>query len=211
MHEEVLPSGTKDVLERLTKNEILAEAYLAGDTNIALQLGHRISRDLDFFTSKKFDERVLSKRLAEQEFVMEDMDWQTINGFFGGVKFSYFHYPYPLLSETLPYNGVALANLLDAAVMKIEAIASRGTKRDFIDLFVVLQSKNWRLEELLRSYQRKYSRNQNTVLHALKSLTFFDDAETDDTPLTMLRTLEWSDVKRFFQQQASVIAKSLFI
>ncbi|NOS67519.1 MAG: hypothetical protein HOO67_04115 [Candidatus Peribacteraceae bacterium] len=211
MHEEVLPAWTKDVLDRLMKNEILAGAYLADGTNIALQLGHRISRDLDFFTSKKFDERVLSKRLGEQGFVVEDMDWQTINGFFDGVKFSYFHYPYPLLSETLAYNSVELASLLDAAVMKIEAIASRGTKRDFIDLFVVLQSEHWRLEELMRSYQRKYSQNQNTVLHALKSLTFFDDAETDDTPLTMLQPLEWSDVKTFFQGQAALIAENLFL
>lgn len=210
MHEEVLPAGTRSVLERLTQNGILGSAYLAGGTNIALQLGHRISRDLDFFTAQKFDERVLLQRLEEQGFTPESVDWQTIYGFFGGVKFSYFFYSYPLLFEPIVYAAVPLADLRDAAAMKVEAIAARGTRRDFIDLFVLMRDKSWQMADLFAWYQKKYGGTRNTILHALKSLAYFVDADADDTPLVLLQPIEWTEVKQYFRDAVSGYVQEAF-
>lgn len=210
MHEEVLPAGTLAVLDRLTRGGMLDNAYLAGGTNIALQLGHRISRDLDFFTTKKFDERVLAQRLEEQGLATERVEWQTIDGFFGDVKFSCFFYPYPLLFDAVAWNGIRLADLRDAAAMKVEAIAARGTRRDFIDMYTLLQEKHWQLADLFSWYQKKYGGTRNTVLHALKSLAYFDDAEADDTPLILLRPVEWTAVKVYFHDAVESYAHDVF-
>lgn len=199
MHEEVLPAGTRDVFQRLAKSGIVNNAYLAGGTNIALQLGHRISRDLDFFTPTKFDERALAQQLEAQGLKTDRIEWQTIDGYFGDVKFSWFFYTYPLLFETVTYDGIHLVDLRDAAAMKVEAIAARGTRRDFVDLFVLLQQKGWRMVELFSWYQQKYGGTRNTMLHALKSLAYFDDADTDETPLVLLQPVDWQEVKRYFR------------
>lgn len=209
MHEEVLPAGTLAVLERLTRGGVLGNAYLAGGTNIALQLGHRISRDLDFFTTQKFDERILSQQLEEHGLSTERIEWQTIDGFFGDVKFSCFFYPYPLLFDPIAWNGIRLADLRDAAAMKVEAIAARGTRRDFIDMFVLLQEKHWQLADLFSWYQRKYGGTRNTVLHALKSLAYFDDAEADETPLVLLRSVDWTAIKKFFRDAVADYARDV--
>ena len=210
MHEEVLPAGTLAVLGRLAPNETLSTAYLAGGTNIALQLGHRISRDLDFFTPHKFDERILSQQLEEEGLSVERVEWQTIDGFFDDVKFSCFFYSYPLLFEPIDWKGFHLADLRDAAAMKVEAIAARGTRRDFIDMFVLLQEKNWQLADLFSWYQRKYGGTRNTVLHALKSLAYFDDADADDTPLILLRSVDWTNVKKYFHDAVESYTRDVF-
>jgi len=57
MFEETITKNAKRALEILSKSGIIKNAYLAGGTALALQFGHRISVDLDFFTDKKFDEK----------------------------------------------------------------------------------------------------------------------------------------------------------
>ena len=210
MYDAVLPAGTRAVFERLTQSGVLGSAYLAGGTNIALQLGHRISRDLDFFITQKFDERILSQRLEEQGFTPESIEWQTIDGFFDEVKFSYFFYPYPLLFEPIMYGVVPLADLRDVAAMKVEAIASRGTRRDFIDMFVMVREKGWQMTDLFAWYQKKYGGTRNTILHALKSLAYFDDADADETPLVLLRPIDWTEVKKYFQDVVNQYAQDAF-
>lgn len=210
MHEEVLPRGTVDVLRALEDTGILASAYLAGGTNIALQIGHRISRDLDFFTPNAFDEHSASRLLEKVGMTTEQMEKQTIGGFFGDVKFSYFHYSYPLLFPVLSYASIALADLHDAAVMKVDTIASRGLRRDFIDLFAVMQSQGLQLPFVMSLYGKKYEKTHNTALHALKRLAYFADADTDDTPLTMLQPMEWNVVKDFFRSEVESCATEMF-
>ena len=209
MHEEVLPKGTSDVFVRLAQSGLLRDAYLAGGTNIALQLGHRISRDLDFFFPDTFDERSLAQQLEKLGLSIERMEWQTVDGFFDEVKFSCFSYPYPVLFPSLPYGEMHLADLHDAAIMKIDTIASRGARRDFIDLYSILQNRQWSLHDMMVLYERKYAGTRNTLLHALKSLTYFADAEADETPLVLLHPVAWPDIEMFFRTEVANAAGKL--
>jgi hypothetical protein len=102
-----------------------------------------------------------------------------------------------LLFSVALFAGVPVADLRDIACMKISAIASRGTKRDFIDLY--LSARQFGLNELLGLFQRKYVRTGYSRIHILKSLLFFDDAEKDPMP-HMLVPLDWDAVKLFFRQ-----------
>jgi hypothetical protein len=83
--------------------------------------------------------------------------------------------------------------------MKVTEIASRGTKRNFVDLDVA--SRCFGIVEILAWFREKYARTGYNRLHILKSLTFFSDVEKDPMP-HMLAPLEWNEVKRFFRREA---------
>jgi len=111
---------------------------------------------------------------------------------------SFLGYAYPLLFPEIRFLEVAVADLRDIACMKVSAIASRGTKRDFIDLYVSAQCIG--LTEVLHLFDRKYAQTHYSRIHILKSLTFFDDAEKDPMP-HMLIPLDWGEVKQFFLRE----------
>ena len=209
MHEEVLPSATRNALEQVAALDILGSAYLAGGTAVALHLGHRISEDLDFFTSDPFDERVLSSALTVHGFELEELAWRTILGRFHGVKFSCFFYQYPLIEDPVRWNGVRVIDLRDSVAMKIEAIASRGTIRDFVDLYAIIQSLNVSLHDALGLYRRKYGERPEMLAHALQSLVYFVDADREEGKLKMLQPLDWPAVKRFFVAETDRVARRL--
>ena len=83
--------------------------------------------------------------------------------------------------------------------MKVSAIAGRGTKRDFIDLY--LAAREYGLDEILRMFAEKFSQAHYSTVHLLKSLTFFADAEKDPMP-HMLVPLQWDVIKAFFAREA---------
>jgi len=112
---------------------------LAGGSALALHLGHRISIDLDFFTS---DRCYQSEPLVQQlrsigELVVQQQSEKTLVGSLNGVRLSFFFYPYPVLGEFIELDEVQIASLLDIALMKLIAISQRGKKRDFVDLFLL--------------------------------------------------------------------------
>lgn len=200
MFEETLIQGTKENLVLLGRSGILRDAYLAGGTAAALQMGHRISMDFDFFTSKEFVPGVFSVELSKLgSFQQEQADKGTIIGEFEGIRFSLFVYKYHLIYPPLKYLSLNMADIRDIAAMKIDAVATRGAKRDFIDLYFISES-GYRLTELLAFYDRKYGKLGSNLVHIQKSLVFFDDAEHDEMP-RMLKKVEWEEIKQYFKNE----------
>ena len=92
MFDKVLPGKTSALLAVLGQSQPIQTAYLAGGTALALQLGHRYSFDLDFFTPEPFDEKNLVGELEKAApFSLETLKWRTILGKFEDVKFSIFY------------------------------------------------------------------------------------------------------------------------
>lgn len=198
MFEQVLSGNTKKSLALLGESGLLKNAYLAGGTALALQIGHRISVDFDFFTAKEFDEKILVQRIKKMipEFSLERMEWRTILGNIGRTRFSLFFYNYPLLFKPHDFLRVKMADIKDIAPMKIAAIADRGTKRDFIDLyFMTEKEKILSLEEALELYDKKFKLLKQNKMHILKSLCYFDDAEKGKIP-KMIKDISWKEVKK---------------
>lgn len=205
MFEEVLSGNTKAILALLEKSEIIQKAYLAGGTALALQLGHRISYDLDFFTRKEFNENTLLPQIKKiSKFELEKIAWRTILGRFKDVRFSIFYYEYPLLYHPKKFGRINILDIRDIAAMKIAAIASRGVKRDFVDLYFICK-EIVSLEDAIQLYDKKYKNLATTVIHIMKSLAYFQDAEADDMP-HMLVPASWEWVKRFFEGEVKKIA-----
>ena len=200
MFEQVLPGNTKTILALLEKAEIIQKAYLAGGTALALQLGHRISYDLDFFTSEEFDEVALLPKIKKiSNFQLERIAWRTILGKIEDVRFSIFYYKYPILYSVKKFGVINIVDVRDIAAMKIAAIASRGTKRDFVDLYFICK-EGLSLEEILQLYDEKYENLATTKTHIMKSLIYFEDAEPDEMP-GLLKEIKWKQVKKYFESE----------
>ena len=204
MFEQVLQGNTKAILALLEKSEIIQKAYLAGGTALALQLGHRISYDLDFFTSVEFDEHMLLPEIKKvSDFQLERIAWRTVLGKFADVRFSIFYYKYPLLYPAKKFGTIKIIDIPDIAAMKIAAIASRGIKRDFVDLYFICKEK-MPLKEIIQLYGKKYENLATTSMHIMKSLIYFNDAEPDEMP-RMLKDVKWKEVKGFFEEEIKKI------
>ena len=199
-HRKVIPATTETTLVALRDAHLLDHFYLAGGTALALQLGHRLSLDLDFFAEDHFDQEALLQRVqALASFGLVAKAPYTLHATVQETKVSFLGYAYPVLFPVNRFLEVAVADPRDIACMKVSAIASRGTKRDFVDLYVC--AAQYGLKEILRLFDRKYAQANYSKLHILKSLTFFADAEKDPMP-HMLVALDWDAVKQFFLREA---------
>ena len=202
---ETLSKETKAALDLLSGPSLLSDAYLAGGTACALQIGHRISVDLDFFTPKEFEVKMLIRSLQKiGDFRLIRESWGTVLGNFNGVQFSLFVYDYPVIQSFQKYGNINVASLQDLGAMKIDAISSRGLKRDFIDLYFICH-EGLSLSELFESYDKKFGNLSSNIVHLQKSLVYFEDADVSPDP-NMLKPMEWERVKNYFQQEVRQLA-----
>lgn len=210
MFEQVLSKKAKDALVALGKTNLLNNTYMAGGTALALHIGHRYSKDFDFFTNKEFDESILVQRIkkAIPDFQLERKEWGTILGSIKDFRFSMFFYRYPLLAKTHDFLNVEIVDVKDIAGMKIAAISDRGTKKDFIDLYFIINiEKIFTLEETLELYDKKFKSLKENNIHILKSLQYFEDADQEKMP-RMIKDISWREIKQFFEKETKRITKS---
>lgn len=186
--------NTLELLRSLTQEPFLKECRLVGGTALALQYGHRSSIDLDFFGAFDIDGDEMLKILKNYGNVERHKNTTNIRIFdINGVKVDIVNYSiYPWIEDSVEEEGLRLASPKDIAAMKINAIEGRGSKKDFIDVYYLLQ--HFSLEEILDLYAQKYP--NYSMYRALMSLTYFVDAEKFDLP-TMFVDFDWEQCKAF--------------
>ena len=132
MPQEILSKKTKTNLETLKKENVLKDFYLAGGTGLALQLKHRLSLDLGFFTKKDIDTKILIQKIKKLgKFSIEKEDENSLIGRFKETRITFLKYDYPCLFSFKNFQGIKVADSRDIGCMKISAIASRGSKKRF--------------------------------------------------------------------------------
>jgi len=196
-----LSKQTQKNLVSLGSASFVRNYYLAGGTALSLHFGHRFSKDLDFFSQTSATSgliRLELLKLGNLEIFQNDEG--AFSGTLNDVKLSFFIYPYRLLEPALNFREIKVAGVPDIACMKIDAISSRGTKRDFIDLYFICQQFK-PIEDLLQLYSKKYREAKFNGLHILKSLVYFADAENDVMP-EMIKKISWEEVKEYFRKEA---------
>jgi hypothetical protein len=198
-HPEVINQETARALRELGRTGLLGELYLAGGTGLALRLGHRRSRDLDFFSSGPFDPNRATERLrglADLQILAKSVG--TLHASVAGTKVSFMEYSYPLLFPVEMFQEVSVADPRDIACMKVSAIASRGTRRDFIDLYAVARVHG--LKQVVEWFDNKFQEARLSRIHVFKSLTFFDDARQEPMP-EMLTAYSWDMIEDFYTSE----------
>jgi hypothetical protein len=203
MHLDVLTAAQVTVLDGLKGLRAPAEFYLAGGTALALRHGHRRSVDFDFFRRDAFDGQALR---TELDAAFAHIEWlpsgaHTLHLRIAGVSTSFFRLPYPLLVATEPTRwGFGLAADADIAAMKLEAIAGRGSRKDFVDLRLLCRH-GLALEDVFALFERKYGTTRTDRYHRLRALAYFDDAEQQPMP-DMLVAHDWEETRVFFTAEA---------
>lgn len=208
---DALPKVAVLALKKCSEMDFFSQGnwYLAGGTALALQSGHRRSYDLDFFTENKFfDEEKVEKNLnGKGEWITNSISKGTVYGIFFETKMSFIAYPYFKPAKEMRNLGtISLLAPSDIAVMKIIAISQRGKKRDFFDLYWICQNIE-SLYDSISKVHKQYFINQN-LTHILKSLVYFEDAESDPDPEIYFKA-KWKDVKKFFKKEIPIIAKKI--
>lgn len=183
--------ATLQLLKELQSLELLKECRLVGGTALALQLGHRRSVDLDIFGTIPGESDEIQDILRENHEVTIVKESKNIHIYLiDGIKVDIVNYKYTWIDNPVTNDGICLAGIKDIAAMKVAAIIGRGTKKDFIDLYFLL--KRYSLQEILDLYLQKYP--DGSLFIAIKSLSYFEDAEPDPMPL-MFEEDDWADVK----------------
>ena len=172
----------------------LTGTRLVGGTSLALQYGHRSSVDLDFFGTLDDDPLSIRECLERIGHVGVLKETKTIRIYdLDKVKIDFVNYSrYQWLAEAITEDGLRLASPQDIAAMKVNAIEGRGTRKDFVDIYFLLQ--HYSLDDILGFYQEKYP--EHSVFRALMSLTYFEDAEKQMMP-KMFSKVTWDEMKAY--------------
>jgi len=190
---------TLTLLKNLFQENIFSECRLVGGTALALQYGHRSSIDLDLFGNISQDSIEIQNNLSKYGSAIILKNTTNIHLFIvDGIRVDIVNYPYKWIDDCVYDDGIHLASDKDIAAMKVSAIENRGTKKDFIDLYYLLQ--RYTFSEIISFYKDKYI--NHSILRALMSITYFDDAETDPMP-KMTKDIKWSEVKDCFTSEVS--------
>lgn len=201
LHFEILTGGQREFLDEMKGGYLPEGAYLAGGTGLALLIGHRRSLDFDFFTENDF----IKERLLESFRKLGNLKVLLISR--GSVTFevrnqriSIFHYPHELLFPPVdsPWE-FKIADQRDIIPMKLSAIASRGSRKDFADIYFIL--KNFTLEECFDFLDKKFSGVEYSRYHILRSLLYFEDAEKEPSP-EMISSFSWEEAKKHIESCA---------
>ncbi len=195
VHLDILNESQKKVLSQLAYALAGTEFYMAGGTALALHIGHRLSIDFDWFITTFENPEKLFQRLEDCGIVFDikSVDIGTVYMEIDTVQVSFIGYKYPMLHPPmmLPHEGVKLAGTDDIACMKLSAIASRGSRKDFIDLYFLINFFR-SLEDYLKLYMQKYQNRD--VGHVIRSLVYFQDAEAEPETI-ILKPFDWQDMK----------------
>ena len=207
-HLEVLKPKQVKVLREMGRPVQERGFYLGGGTALAIHFGHRQSVDLDWFNPDPIHDALLlaeSLRGAGLDFVTTQTGPGTLHGTILGVRVTFLEFRYPLLQPPTPWKEMecSLASLDDLACMKLSAIAQRGLRKDFCDIYF-LGIKHRSLQDMLGLYQRKFK--VKDISPVLYGLSYFDDADHEPMP-HMLVNVQWRTVKKTIQEWVKELSK----
>ena len=198
---QTVQPDTLELLKSLMRLPILRDMRLVGGTALALQYGHRRSVDLDFFghTTEDTDElaETIREEIGQEQLLSASKRIKVYNN--RNVKVDIVSYDYPWIDDVVAEEGLRLASPKDIAAMKVNAIIGRGTKKDFIDVFYLLQ--HFTFEELIKLYLAKYP--DGSEYRALLSMSYFADADPQAMPY-MFEPIEWNVIKQKIKREQEV-------
>jgi len=198
LRKETVSNRTLELLTDLMKDEQLGEFFLVGGTALSLQIGHRISIDLDLFSIKPFDENQLLTYLENgYKFKLDYQSKNTLKGQINNVKVDFITHAYPLINPLIIDEHIRMASAEDIAAMKLNAISGNGTRlKDFIDIAYL--SSSITLNRMIEAYAQKYS--SRNPLMIVKALDYHNDIDFNE-PVDMVDgKYAWKKIKRRLDQ-----------
>lgn len=186
----------KDIIETVT----IPTYYMIGGTALSLQMGLRESFDFDFCVPTQFNNELLLEELGKiGEMKVKQNQSGTCDVILNGVQVSFFYYPNKIINKlVIPQEmpKLKMASILDIAIMKIVAIGGRGAKKDFFDLYNIINKCKISIKELAGGLIEKCG-NKTNYVNIIMGLSYFEDAEQEILPKTFVE-YNWEEIKEFF-------------
>ena len=199
LYQKTVAPITLGLLIELMQKSYLNGFNLVGGTSLSLQIGHRISIDLDMFSTDPFDTQELKSRLEDDfpafQVLLESQN--TLITTINNIKVDFIRFKYGFAYPVLVENNIRLTNIKDIASMKLDAVTGRGKKKDFFDLYFLL--KQYSMNELLALYNEKYK--HATIFHVIKSINYFEEAEAEPDPIVVNKKVTWMKVKKTLTEE----------
>jgi hypothetical protein len=209
-HLETLSPRAQELLGRYAGRPWGEDFYLAGSAALALYIGHRPVRDLDLMGGTN---RLTPPDRRDLLFDLLALDPETEvetarDGYLyvrqSGVGVRFFYYPYPLAEPFEDVSGFPVASAVDLGLMKLGAIISRGTRRDFVDLFLLC--RRIPLAELLARADDKFGHVRDFSLQALKGLADLSEAEAEPMPRLAL-PVDWAEIEAWLHHEVRELGR----
>ncbi len=188
---QTISSELLELLKKIMKSDIFSDFILVGGTALALQIGHRNSVDIDLFGNCELDEESFVselKKMGQVKLIHKSKNVIMLS--VDNIKVDFVSYKYPLLENFQSLDNIRLASKKDIAAMKLNAISGRGNKKDFIDLFFLLDF--FTLDEMIKFYDEKFE--EGSYFLVMKSLTYFQDADSQQSP-EIFKKFDWDVAK----------------
>ena len=200
MYWNIFDKDRYELLKKISEVVSIDDYYMIGGTALSLQLGLRESYDFDFCVKSGFNNEIILnelKSIGNVEVIQNQKG--TCDILLNGVQVSFFYYPNKVLknfTKVEEMSNLKIASILDIAVMKLVAIGGRGAKKDFFDLYNIIQKCNISVYELVNGLKQKCGDNVNYV-NIIMGLSYFEDAEDEILTHTFV-DYNWEDIKKFF-------------
>ncbi len=194
LHLNTIDESTHDVLLSLLHKEYLKEFSLVGGTSLSLRYGHRKSIDIDLFSTKEFDPSILDEliKVDYPEYMYRGNNRYMLFCNIGTVKSDIIYHPFELLSPVETMDNIRMFSVEDVAAMKMFAICKRGTKKDFYDVWALLQ--HFTPKKLVDFFIQKYGSEK--LIFLKKSIVYFEEADISEEPEILVKELNWEKVKK---------------
>jgi len=207
MYLEILDAKRQELLKQLPFITDMKPFYMAGGTALSLQLKLRDSEDFDFFTKDRFEPSLILDDISKSghNFKVLQISRGTLNILVDDIKLQFLQYPYNVknLYET-DIEDICLSSLDDISAMKLSAIGSRGSKKDFFDLYGIYQMVDgFDSQKLIDNVIFKFGSSVN-MSYMQMGLVYFEDARKEVLPHTYI-DYRWDDIEAFFEKESLVI------
>lgn len=207
LHYDTVSPLLRDILSQLMAQPEFTPFCLVGGTSLSLQLGHRISIDIDLFTDAPYgslDFHTIQSRLRDMfpycqgdcgDIVGMGVSYIIGNSAYDSIKLDLF-YTDPFIRPIKTIDNIRIASIEDIIAMKLDVIGRNGRKKDFWDLHEM--HDKYTIAEMLTLYVERYPYN-HTQEELLLGLTNFSLADTDPDP-NCLRSKAWPLIKLDFME-----------
>ena len=192
----MLSGKAQDLIDKIAGQ--ISSFYLAGGTGLALQLGHRVSQDLDLFSEESFDTEEIEAIIAPEKVI--SVRPQTLHCVKDGIRLSFLFYDVPLCYPMQIWRGLHVAAWQDIVAEKIKTVSQRGSKKDFWDVYSVIALRS-SIDEVGSLFLERFKSTGINLYHVVKSMVYFEDADKEPDPVLLAngKKSDWERIKEFFE------------
>ena len=203
MHPEAITSEQRKIFDKF-KN--FPEYYLAGGTALALQIGHRLSIDFDFFYRKELPPQLFPKikkvfKDFNVEIIVNNPEQLTVN--VNEINLTFVKYSFSPIFKLKIYKAIKLLSVPEIAAAKAYSLGRRATYKDYVDLYFILSKKYVLLPEIIKIAEKKYKRNFDPRLF-LEQLIYLEDIQEEAIHF-FKKGVTKIETKDFFQREVKKI------